>query len=228
MAKRDTYGYRAERERAKAETRIRGIEGVLRNENLTAPGRERFERKISELREAQFATRQRTREGRIIEGRTRLTLSAALEKLKGLNRMLDQFIGSARRANKITQSEINAASEGLESSQYTEAEVKVFYRATQKAWNRPDVDISQRNEAILEYYGYSRLSVIMDEVLQQNIAALRAAKLNPFKGMTQEQQEEYETALQSQGSDTEKGSPTYMAAVKIFESGDAFITEFKA
>lgn len=225
MAKRDTYGYRAERARAMAKTRIAGIKKILAAENLPKKTRAFFENTVRDLRAAQAATRTRTKSGKVIKGRTKEGLDASLESLKSQIESTTVYTGDRRRAFKFTQNQIKLASVDNPSSMYTKAEVKIFYRATQKAWQREGVPITARNEAILEYYGRPNLAAFIQEVLDVNQSAVKASELNPYNHMTEEQREEYEKAQRADTADGEKGSPAYMAGVITAEEFADYIVE---
>ena len=70
MAKKGTYGYRAGLERKNAQRRIEWNERILSRQNLPTRTRERHESEIRDLKAAQEATRQRTKSGKVISGRS--------------------------------------------------------------------------------------------------------------------------------------------------------------
>lgn len=47
----------------------------------------------------------------------------------------------------------------------TKDEIKVFYRATQNAWDKPDVPVEKRNQAIMSEYGIRDLEKLFNLVL---------------------------------------------------------------
>lgn len=223
MAKRDTYGYRAELIRRKIKTRIKGISTILENKNLPKRLRDSYEATVLDLRMAQAGTRTRTKSGKKIVGRTKEKLETSLKVAEKLAADTEVYTGNRRRGFLFTQNQLNAASAGADSV-FTKAEVKIFYRATQKAWEGKSSKIN-RNQAILEYYGRSNLESLVEEVLEINKLAVKAASLDPTKFMTDEQREEYEKAQQADTTDGEKGSPTYMAAVVTLEEFQNLVEE---
>lgn len=223
MAKRDTYGYRAELIRRKINTRIKGISTILENKNLPKRLRDSYEATVLDLRMAQAGTRTRTKSGKKIVGRTKEKLETSLKVAEKLAADTEVYTGNRRRGFLFTQNQLNAASAGADSV-FTKAEVKIFYRATQKAWEGKSSKIN-RNQAILEYYGRSNLESLVEEVLEINKLAVKAASLDPTKFMTDEQREEYEKAQQADTTDGEKGSPTYMAAVVTLEEFQNLVEE---
>lgn len=224
MAKRDTYGYRAELARKRADVRIKGLLQVLRSENLPDVTRKVFQKEIMSLNAEKAATRIRTKTGKIIPGRTQSELNAALERLNERVEATTIYTGDRRRAFKVTQSELNKASVGLP-SQYTKAEAKIFYKATQKAWQRAGVTEHNRNEAILEYYGRTNLAAFVKEVLDINELAIKASEMRTNEDMTEEQRKEYDEAQRRDNEDSEKGSPIYMSSVITLEEFANIVSE---
>ena len=211
--------------RRQAQRRIKAYKRELETPNLSADVREMYETAIRDLRQQQANTRMRTKSGHIIPGRNTDSVRKALTELQTLNKRGTVYIGTNRQSFITTQNELNKASVGDLSAQYTKAEVKIFYKATQKAWQRDDVGEHERNKAILEYYGRTNLASFVDEVLKQNRAAVKASEILPTLGMSDEQREEYEEEQRHDNEDGEKGSPTYMADVKTFEATANYIVE---
>lgn len=85
-----------------------------------------------------------------------------------------------------TQSQLNAASAGAV-SEYTQAEVRIFYRATQNAWQKPGVKVEDRNKAILEHYGYENLSELVSDILTLNQKAVDKSRQMSEETLTKEQ-----------------------------------------
>lgn len=86
-----------------------------------------------------------------------------------------------------TQMQLNAASvEGV--SEFTQAEVKIFFKATQRAWQRPGVSVKERLPAILEYYGYENLSELVSDILTLNQEAVRNSEIFYEEKGTKEQE----------------------------------------
>lgn len=215
MAKRDTYGYRAGLERKKAQRRIQWHKRILAKENISKQMREKHESKIRDLKAAQEATRTRTREGRAIPDRKdKAKMDENLRKLESMNKRSVMYSRASERANKVAQIEINKASVGDESSRFTQEEIQIFYRATQPAWQREGVLVSERNEAILEYYGRSDLGKLVEEVSELNKIALRVSKIMPEEELTEEQAERY--ANEPDVTDEKPSPPTYQQAVSDY------------
>ena len=106
---------------------------------------------------------------------------------------LAKEIQSTRYASKVgqrslaaTQRQLNMASAGDTASIYTESDVRIFYRATQRLWEGHPV--SERNKVILEKTGYERLSDLVADVLAANEVARNKAE--NYRNLTKEQREQ--------------------------------------
>ena len=177
--------------------------------------REKHESSIRDLKAAQEATRTRTREGRVIPDRKdKAKMDENLRKLESMNRRSVMYSRASERATKVAQIEINKASVGDKSSRFTKEEIQIFYRATQPAWQREGVLVSERNEAILEYYGRSDLGKLVQEVSELNKIALRVSEIMPEEEMTEEQAERY--ANEPDVLEEKPSPPTYQQAVSDY------------
>lgn len=222
MAYRKTVGYRAELERKKTATRIRALENILANEKLERNSRKKFENMVDEMRAVSDETRT-YKDGKRIVGRSQEDIEAALSRLTELNESATVYTGDRRRGFLFTQNQLNMASVDAEGSVYTKAEAKIFYRATQKAWQREGIGEHERNEAILQYYGRTNLAAFVEEVLNMNKLANDAAKVLDERRKHDSDDEGTEEAQRNDTSDGEKGSPTYMTLVITMEEYDTYI-----
>ena len=193
MAKKGSYGYRAGLERKKAQRRIEWHERILSRQNLPTRTRERHESEIRDLKAAQEATRQRTKSGKVISGRSDAEkMDANLKKLESMNKRATMYSKASERSMKAATLELNKASVGDKSSRFSKQEAQVFYRATQPAWQRAGVSITERNEEILAYYGRTNLAEFVEEVIEANKIAIRAAEVMPEEELSEESKERYD------------------------------------
>lgn len=187
---------------------------IARAEQIKSEARSQFieqsyERKIAQLKESKKATYITA----INDEGKRVTRSDA-EITRGLQKASQELSQSryitqrGHRNLASTQSQLNAASTGAV-SEYTKEEVKIFYRATQKAWQRPGVSVQDRNQAILEYYGYENLSELVSDVLTLNQQAVDKAKQLNAEDLTSEQSE----ATSDNDVREAQQSPTYLQDV---------------
>lgn len=187
MAVKKTFSYLARNARRAADRAITNLERLARTtkNKYAAQG---ARQKIENIKAIKQRTYINNAEGKRIVGRSNEERTEALEALKEITKSSKFASARGRRNLASTQKQLNLASVGLPSI-YTKAEVKIFYRATQNAWQREGVDFHYRNQAILEYYGYESLSELVSDVLVMNQRALEASKLSYEEALTKEQQE---------------------------------------
>lgn len=171
--------------RRRVDTRIKQLQKIAEQSQSTIAKRG-AEQRIERLEKAKSNTYVRNSEGERIVPQLRERAFTALE-----NELDSTRYASAQgtRNLKTTANQLNLATVADASSYYTEAEVHIFYRATQNAWQREGVSIENRNEAILEYYGYERLSELVADVLAANWRAVEKSKESKKKKQSQEQEE---------------------------------------
>ena len=148
-----------------------------------------YERKISRLEEAKKMTYITTRNDdgkRVTRSETdiRQGMQTAARELSQSRYLSER----GRRSLAATETQLNAASSDR-TSVYTKADIKIFDRATQKAWDREGVSIQERNQAILAYYGYENLADLVADVLALNQKAVDKANQMYAKRQTEEQDE---------------------------------------
>lgn len=130
--------------------------------------------------------------------------------------------------NLFTQDQINMATRrgtdaATNPSIYTKAQVKAFYRATQKIWQNPNglTDQSKINKKIMDYFGTDNLAVAMELALSTPGAqkALRLQELadTDKSQWTEEQRKFYERAMSEDTSDDKQGSPPEQIYVYQFD-----------
>lgn len=180
----------ARNERRKAERRVTALEIKMYSASDSSE-RQKIANQIQTMREAMAETRMfvsgRSGERRSVESR-----SEAVEYLKELN---NQFETAGRgasvsqeRRNLVLQREISAVSRGEEVDDMSETDMRVFWRATQDAWE--GAPIEQRYERIYEYYGTRDLNKIYRLALEDNdkIAEI-LDRLDSGERLTKEQRE---------------------------------------
>lgn len=185
--------------RRKAERRIADLKKQKKNAN-SASYKKQIQRDISRMREAIRSTRTySTKTGKRIHSESQVLRGA--EKLRS---MIENFpLRGVKKRNRSFAMRLNMAGSrsfqgptrnperllGEEMSGITSSQVKVFFRATQKAWDRPDVPVEHRLDAIIEHYkgeiGSSDLQRIFKYVMsdQRNVDVAKAKDIvaNPDK-----------------------------------------------
>lgn len=86
--------------------------------------------------------------------------------------------GEQRRAFNIFKMEMNVASKGAPSAfgEMGREKIKIFWRYTQNVWQKPDIPVDKRLEAVMEAYGANSLSEVFDTIMQRNEKALEYVK----------------------------------------------------
>lgn len=185
--------------RRMAERRIADLKKQKKNAN-SASYKKQIQRDISRMREAILSTRTySTKTGKRIHSE-----SQVLRGVEKLRSMIENFpLRGVKKRNRSFAMRLNMAGSksfqgptrnpertlGEEMSGITSSQVNVFFRATQRAWDRPDVPVEHRLDAIIEHYkgeiGSSDLQRIFKYVMsdQRNADVAKAKDIvaNPDK-----------------------------------------------
>ena len=216
MAKRDSIGYQADLLRKKGSRRIANLEKVIESENTPARMRNWAKEQVREIKSAMQGTRQYSTTGKRYKSKSKNYIKKQISRLESAIQKVAPSYNTSGDTFAVTQRELNRASVGAPSV-YTKEDTKLFYRATQKIWQREGVGEHNRNYAILDHYNSIReenglspltLEEIVDYVLQTNEFARAFLDVDPTKHMDDEQREQYEQAQKSDSSDADKKSPT--------------------
>lgn len=176
-------------ERKKAENRIKKLKQVMKytqNEDT----KRNIKSNIKKLKNAVNSTRTYAKStGKKI--RSKEKVEANFENLKELNTRFDAYTyRGINKKNNATRIEINKASVKADSI-YTKYQVETFFKVTQKAWNRPNVDPTKRYEAILKAYGQVDLGRLFDDIVntEKNLQLQKAREIlaTPDAGWTDEE-----------------------------------------
>ena len=216
MSKRGTIGYQAEMLRKKGKRRVERLEAVLKSENTTQRVRNWAKQQISEIKSAMQGTRQYSTTGKRYKSKSQAYIKGQISRLEVAVAKVAPRYTITGDTFEVTQRELNKASVGLPSA-YTKEEVKVFYRVTQRIWQREGIGEHNRNQAIMDYYnsireenGLSplRFDEIVDYVMNENKRVTEQMGLLPSQELTPEQAELYEEAQSADSEDYDKTSPT--------------------
>ena len=185
--------------RRMAERRIADLKKQKKNAN-SASYKKQIQRDISRMREAILSTRTySTKTGKRIHSE-----SQVLRGVEKLRSMIENFpLRGIKKRNRSFAMRLNMAGSrsfqgptrnpdrllGEEMSGITSSQVKVFFRATQRAWDKPDIPVENRLDAIIEHYkgeiGSSDLQRIFKYVMsdQRNADVAKAKDIvaNPDK-----------------------------------------------
>ena len=198
--------------RRKAERRIAALNKQIKeasNNNV----KEHLQKSIERMHEAIQGTRTYSKEtGKRI--RTAAQVKAGMKALEELVDNIPLLSIGVKKRNRAFTMRINMASNksfqgptrnpektlGEEMAGITSDEVQAFYRATQRVWDKPNIDVENRNDAIISHYkkdvGTSDLQTIFEWVLseQRTQDVLKAKKIidNPEKYTDAEKKWAYE------------------------------------
>ena len=229
MAKRGTIGYQAELLRKKGQRRIERLEGVLKAGDTPQRVRNWAKTQIREIKSAMQGTRQYSKSGKRYKSKSQNYIRKQIDRLTAAIKEVAPRYTVAGDSFEVTQRELNRASVKAPSI-YTKTEVQLFYRVTQKIWQREGVGEHDRNEAILNYYnsirrenGLSplRLDQIVEYVLNANQHVKQMQRVNPSEYMDEEALAFYEEAGALDNADGEMGSPAGVTQIVVSEIRDA-------
>lgn len=176
--KKGGEAYKRSLERKKAKRRIARLEKEI---SKTGSEKERvfYEQQVRSLREQVSKTYEFNPLTHKATGYTKDDIRMAARNLTRMNVSSEIGRTSQSRKNFITQQELNTAKSyhsGIQSiGEFTSEEVRIFYRATQEAWQGLSSK-EDRNKTILEYYGRSDLRDFVREVLDMNKEAVERSK----------------------------------------------------
>lgn len=229
MAKKGTVGYQAQQLRRKGQRRIERLEAVLKTEKTSSRVANWAKQHISEIRSAMQGTRQYSKTGKRYKSKSQNYIKGQISRLEAAVKEVAPRYTVAGDSFEVTQRELNRASVKAPSI-YTKTEAQLFYRVTQKIWQREGIGEHDRNQAILDYYnsirkqnGLSplRLDEIVDYVLNANKRLAQMQEINPQYDLTEEQQEFYDEAGAIDNADSEAGSPAGIGQIVVQGIQDA-------
>lgn len=206
--RKTTFATIARNIRRQADTRLAQLESMAasaKNEFV----RQGIQQRINLIQEAKEGTYINNASGKRIAGRTEADRRASLQKLASQLASTRYATAKGRRNLASTEMQLNLASVKEESSLFTEAEARIVYAATTNAWAREGISTSERNEAMLEYYGYESFSELVADILAINVKAVEKSKRRPKERLTEEQKE----ALGEGDVKEAQGSPDYLRDV---------------
>ena len=228
MARKGTLGYRAEHARRVGNRRIERLNEVISNANVSQRIRSWAEAQKNTIVSAMEQTRSYSESGKRIKERNAEYISEAISRLQAATEKVMPTLTvnptkKDERINAFTQNQMNMASlsdknPAKEPSIYSKEEVAIFYKVTQEIWQRPGVDLEQRNEAILQYFneermmhGYKPITLkdLMQAVVSENEEQIRMQKIIDSR---KRGEDEYDRMLresqEQQNTSGRKGSPT--------------------
>ena len=217
--KKGSLAEQAGKVRRTAKRRIARLEKEI---TRTASDKERlfYRQQIDVLREQIQSTYQRNPYTNLATGFDKDSIRMAVQNLRRTNE--NSLIGTSNqeRKNFLTQQELNRAEYhdfiGPVQSSFTREEVSIFYRATQRAWEKLS-STANRNKAILEYFKRDDLDSFVREVLEINQAAVKKSEQQASSLYKKPEDIEDEEARQNRTP-----SPDFLAYVHVLNSQEEF------
>lgn len=246
MARKGTLGYRAEHARRIGQQRIEKLNSIISNSNVGERMRKWAQAQKKEITSAIQGTRQYSKDGKRYKSKSAKYIEQQISRLQAATeqvvpRLTVNPTKRDERINAFTQNQMNMASlsennPAKEPSIYSKEEVAIFYKVTQEIWQRPGVDLEQRNEAILQYFneermmrGYKPITLkdLMKAVVRENEEQIRMQQIvdsrksgnDDYDRMTRESQEQQNTSGR-------KGSPTSGIAHAIIDAVTDALSEW--
>ena len=229
MAKRGSIGYKAGLLRRQGQRRVERLEAVIKAGDTPQRIRNWAQAQVREIKSAMQGTRQYSKSGKRYKSKSQNYIKGQIDRLTAAVKEVAPRYTVAGDSFEVTQRELNRASVKAPSV-YTKTEAQLFYRVTQKIWQREGVGEHDRNEAILNYYnsirrenGLSpmRLDEIVDYVLNANQHAKQLQFVSPSEPMDLEAEEFYNEAGAIDNADMEAGSPPGISQMVVNAIQDA-------
>lgn len=222
--RKGTLGYESKLARAKAKRAIKRLQKII-DSNATRDEKAAARASIYAFQREVKATYQPNGK---LTSKQRTVIEEANARVNNLAESTRIAAGKNGAANLHTQWEINEASKKRElgeqnPSRYTKAQVKVFYKVTQRVWQNADgtpTNMHDVNKRIMKYFGTDSLATAMERALSSDAAKRALAVANAEDGLsslTDEERELYEEAGYGDNEDSEKGSPPYLTGVAQFD-----------
>lgn len=218
MAKEKTLGVITRKSREKAARRIARLERA-KEAKISAYTKNWISKQIKEIKSAMQGTRQyNPKTGKKYKSKSTRYIEKQEARLEKAIKAVPQRYTAEGDPFEVTQRELNRAS-AKQPSVYSETEARLFYRVTEKIWNRENIGEHDRNGAILDYYNSVReendlapytLEQIVDFVIEKNrkftdILENLDAALNGE--LDEEAHEFYVKLLGADNEDNKTGSP---------------------
>lgn len=223
-------GYQAELARKRAERTIRAAQKELGKVKYRGQLQQEAQQDIADLKRFIEQTKMKDATGKTKEGYTSQFKRDAVQRMERANinlreKMRGSFDYSERRF--IRQQMALASYEA--SPIYSQTEVQVFMRATQKAWNQRDESgkliygRDRRLEAIADYFELdeSQLADFMKKVIADNREIIDQVERARERAKT----DGTETAREKDNGDEDKPSPEWFMTIPLYDKETAPVIE---
>lgn len=222
--RKGTLGYESKLTRRMAQRSIKQMNKIIKSSKYTSDEHDAARGIRDKMEDLISQTYFRSRKPNAKE---RGLIEQANAQIRALTSSAKISRGKNGAANLYTQWQINEASKKRDVGEpnpsiYTQAQVKTFYKVTQRVWMNNDgtpTDTNMINKRIMEYFNTDSLATAMERALSTKEAkqalAVEAAQIQ--ETLTEEQRELYEEALASDTEDQRETSPAYLTGISGFD-----------
>lgn len=222
--RKGTLGYESKLTRRMAQRSIKQMNKIIKSSKYTRDEHDAARGIRDKMEDLVSQTYFRSRKPNAKE---RGVIEQANAQIRALTSSAKISRGKNGAANLYTQWQINEASKKRDagepnSSIYTQAQVKTFYKVTQRVWMNNDgapTDTMMINKRIMEYFNTNSLATAMERALSSKEAkkALAVEAAQTQETLTEEQRELYEEALAGDTEDQRETSPAYLTGISVFD-----------
>lgn len=222
--RKGTLGYESKLTRRMAQRSIKQMNKIIKSSKYTRDEHDAARGIRDKMEDLVSQTYFRSRKPNAKE---RGVIEQANAQIRALTSSAKISRGSNGAANLYTQWQINEASKKRDADEpnpsiYTQEQVKIFYKLTQRVWMNNDgtpTDTKMINRRIMEYFRTDSLAIAMERALSTKEAkqALAVAAVQNQEKLTKEQRRLYEEALAEDTEDQVEISPPYLTGLIGFD-----------
>lgn len=222
--RKGTLGYESKLTRRMAQRSIKQMNKIIKSSKYTRDEHDAARGIRDKMEDLVSQTYFRSRKPNAKE---RGVIEQANAQIRALTSSAKISRGKNGAANLYTQWQINEASKKRDADEpnpsiYTQEQVKIFYKLTQRVWMNNDgtpTDTKMINRRIMEYFNTDSLATAMERVLSTKEAkqALAVAAVQNQEKLTKEQRRLYDEALAEDTEDQTEISPPYLTGLIGFD-----------
>lgn len=222
--RKGTLGYESKLTRRMAQRSIKQMNKIIKSSKYTRDEHDAARGIRDKMEDLVSQTYFRSRKPNAKE---RGLIEQANAQIRALTSSAKISRGKNGAANLYTQWQINEASKKRDAGEpnpsiYTQEQVKIFYKLTQRVWMNDDgtpTDTNMINRRIMEYFDTASLATAMERALSTKEAkqALAVEATQTQEKLTAEQRRLYEEALAVDTEDQVETSPPYLTGLIGFD-----------
>lgn len=222
--RKGTLGYESKLTRRMAQRSIKQMNKIIKSSKYTRDEHDAARGIRDKMEDLVSQTYFRSRKPNAKE---RGLIEQANAQIRALTSSAKISRGKNGAANLYTQWQINEATKKRDAGEpnpsiYTQEQVKIFYKLTQRVWMNNDgtpTDTKMINRRIMEYFNTDSLATAMGRTLSTKEAkqALAVAAVQNQEKLTNEQRRLYDEALAEDTEDQVEISPPYLTGLIGFD-----------